>query len=42
MYVGKGAEALAEKYNLEMVENSYFFTQKRYDDWIKARQDIFV
>ena len=42
MFLGKGAEQLADKYNIEKVENDYFFTQKRYDDWLKARSDIFI
>lgn len=37
MFLGSGAEVLADKYNIEKVENDYFYTQKRYDDWVKAR-----
>ncbi|KAK4224008.1 L-asparaginase [Podospora fimiseda] len=33
---GKSAEILAEKYGLELVDPSYFFTQKRWDEHIRA------
>jgi hypothetical protein len=42
MYSGEAAEALADNYKLEKVENSYFFTQKRYDDMKKAQEDILI
>ena len=40
MYSGEAAEALAEKYKVEKVENSYFFTQKRYDEMRRVQLDI--
>lgn len=33
---GEAAESLARKYGLDMVKPSYFFTQKRWDEHIKA------
>jgi L-asparaginase len=33
---GPSAEALAEKYGLDMVEPSYFFTQTRWDEHVRA------
>ncbi|KAI1369720.1 L-asparaginase precursor [Xylaria arbuscula] len=35
---GKTAETLAKKYDLEMVDPSYFFTQKRWDEHIRGLQ----
>ena len=42
MYAGEAAELLADKYNVERVENSYFFTQKRYDEMRRVQLDILV
>lgn len=33
---GETAEALAKKYGLEMVDPSYYFTQKRWDDHVRG------
>lgn len=38
LLVGEGAEILAENEGLEMVDSSYFFTQKRYDSYLKAKE----
>jgi len=38
MMAGRGAEEFAEKMGLELVENSYFFTQERYDQLIKVQE----
>jgi len=38
MMAGLGAEEFAEKMGLELVENSYFFTQERYDQLIKVQE----
>jgi len=37
MFSGDTAEKLADQYNVEKVENSYFFTQKRHDQWKKVQ-----
>ncbi|MDP2088961.1 MAG: isoaspartyl peptidase/L-asparaginase [Flavobacteriaceae bacterium] len=34
---GKGAEIIAKKFNLEMVESDYFFTPKRYNQLMKLQ-----
>jgi beta-aspartyl-peptidase (threonine type) len=38
LLVGEGAEILAENEGLELVDSSYFFTQKRYDSYLKAKE----
>jgi beta-aspartyl-peptidase (threonine type) len=38
MLVGKGAEELAAGSGIEMVDSSYFFTQSRYDSYLKAKE----
>ncbi len=38
LLVGEGAEILAENEGLEMVDSSYFFTQKRYNSYLKAKE----
>lgn len=37
LLVGEGAEELAQREGLEMVDSSYFFTQRRYDSYMKAK-----
>jgi L-asparaginase / beta-aspartyl-peptidase len=37
MLTGKGAEAFAAEKSLEMVDPSWFFTQKRWDEYLKAK-----
>ncbi|SAK56576.1 peptidase T2, asparaginase 2 [Caballeronia calidae] len=37
MFTGAGAEAFAEAQGLEFVEPSYFYTEARYQQWLKAR-----
>ncbi|MFA6653445.1 MAG: isoaspartyl peptidase/L-asparaginase, partial [Candidatus Delongbacteria bacterium] len=34
---GKGAELFAKEHGMKFVRNSYFFTQKRYDQWLKLK-----
>jgi L-asparaginase / beta-aspartyl-peptidase len=34
---GKGAEEFARERGVKFVRNSYFFTQKRYDQWLKFK-----
>jgi beta-aspartyl-peptidase (threonine type) len=34
---GKGAEEFARERGVKLVRNSYFFTQKRYDQWLKLK-----
>ena len=38
LLVGDGADILAENEGLELVDSSYFFTQKRYDSYLKAKE----
>lgn len=35
---GKGAETFAKEYGMKFVRSSYFFTQKRYDQWLKLKE----
>lgn len=35
---GKGAETFAKENGIKLVRNSYFFTQKRYDQWLKLKE----
>ncbi len=35
---GKGAEEFAKEHGIKFVRNSYFFTQKRYDQWLKLKE----
>jgi beta-aspartyl-peptidase (threonine type) len=37
MLTGKGAETFAELQGLELVSPAYFFTQKRWDDYLKVK-----
>lgn len=37
LLVGEGAEIVAEEKGLEMADSSYFFTQSRYDSFLKAK-----
>ena len=39
MLIGGGAEKFAEEAGLEIVDPSYFFDQKRYDQWKKGHPD---
>ncbi len=38
LLVGDGAEILAKNEGLELVDSSYFFTQKRYNSYLKAKE----
>lgn len=38
-FVSEGAERLAEKFGLEMVENEYFVTQKQIDNWSRLEEE---
>lgn len=38
LLAGKGAETFAKEQGLEIVSPEYFFTQERYDSYLKARQ----
>jgi L-asparaginase / beta-aspartyl-peptidase len=38
LLVGDGAEELARNEGLELVDSSYFFTQSRYDSYLKAKE----
>lgn len=38
LVAGEGADKLAEKYGLEMVDQKYYFTQNRYDQLTKAKE----
>jgi len=38
MLTGEGAEALATSVGLEMVDSSYFFTESRWNSYLKAKQ----
>jgi L-asparaginase / beta-aspartyl-peptidase len=40
MLAGPGADRFAVEQGLEMVDPSWFFTQKRYDGWLKAREEM--
>ncbi|HQO10533.1 MAG TPA: isoaspartyl peptidase/L-asparaginase [Clostridiales bacterium] len=35
---GDGAEKFAKQHGMKFVRNSYFFTQKRYDQWLKMKE----
>ncbi|HXK50377.1 MAG TPA: isoaspartyl peptidase/L-asparaginase [Clostridiales bacterium] len=35
---GKGAEIFAKENGMKFVRSSYFFTQKRYDQWLKLKE----
>jgi L-asparaginase / beta-aspartyl-peptidase len=37
MLIGGGADKFAKEQGLEIVDPSYFFDQKRYDQWLKSR-----
>ncbi|KAK5582618.1 hypothetical protein RB653_004203 [Dictyostelium firmibasis] len=39
LLVGKGAENFAKSKNLEIVEPSFFFTQNRYDQLLRAKEE---
>lgn len=38
LFAGKGADMLGEKFNVEIVENTYFRTEFRYQQWLKSKQ----
>lgn len=40
MFSSAGAERFAEKYNLEMVDVSYFYTQHQYERWKGMKDSI--
>ena len=40
LITGEGAEAVAEKNGLEIVDTSYFFTQRRWDSYLKVKQKM--
>ena len=40
MLSGKGAEKFAAELDLEIVDPSYFFTQQRWDDYLKAKAHV--
>ncbi len=37
-FAGSGADMLGEKFDVEMVDNTYFRTDFRYQQWLKSRQ----
>lgn len=37
LLMGEGAELFAEREGLELADSSYFFTQRRYDSYLKAK-----
>lgn len=39
LFAGDGAEAYAEQTDLERVDNSYFDTQHRYEDWQESKEE---
>lgn len=38
LFAGTGADLLGEKFNVEIVDNSYFRTEFRYQQWLKSKQ----
>ncbi|MDD5571018.1 MAG: isoaspartyl peptidase/L-asparaginase [Bacteroidales bacterium] len=40
MLIGEGAEFFAKNQNIELVDTSYFFTKKRWDDYLKMKNKI--
>jgi beta-aspartyl-peptidase (threonine type) len=40
MLAGPGADRFAAEQGLEIVEPSWFFTQRRYDSWLKAQEEM--
>jgi L-asparaginase / beta-aspartyl-peptidase len=38
LFAGEGADLLGEKFNVEIVDNSYFRTGFRYQQWLKSKQ----
>lgn len=38
IFAGEGADLLGEKFDVELVNNSYFRTEFRYHQWLKSRQ----
>ena len=38
-FIGEGAEKFAKQMNIELVDEKYFFDQKRYDQWQKMKQN---
>ena len=39
LFAGEGADKLAEEFHLETVPNSYFDTEKRYEQWQKYKKE---
>ena len=40
LLVGEGAEIVAKNEGLDLVDSSYFFTQSRYDSYLKAKDKV--
>jgi beta-aspartyl-peptidase (threonine type) len=38
-FISEGAEKFAKQMNIELVDESYFFDQKRFDQWQKTKQE---
>ena len=38
LFAGRGADILGEKFNVDLVDNSYFHTEFRYQQWMKSKQ----
>ncbi len=38
LFAGRGADLLGEKFNVDLVDNSYFRTEFRYQQWMKSKQ----
>ena len=38
LFAGRGADLLGEKFNVDLVDNSYFHTEFRYQQWMKSKQ----
>ncbi|MEZ5013850.1 MAG: isoaspartyl peptidase/L-asparaginase, partial [Chitinophagales bacterium] len=38
LLIGSGAEEFAALHNIETADDAYFFTQLRYDQWVKAKK----
>lgn len=38
LFAGRGADLLGEKFNVDLVDNSYFHTEFRYQQWKKSKQ----
>ncbi|MBS4033379.1 MAG: isoaspartyl peptidase/L-asparaginase [Ignavibacterium sp.] len=38
LFAGTGADILGEKFNVDLVDNTYFRTEFRYQQWLKSKQ----